>query len=186
MTIGHRLATVRFSRRSKLLELQTMEGRAAARGCLIRFRRFDRSRAPWRSATTEGTVGKASRRKKARGQFGLDLQPSPEKASTRLGELISPHIAPDETRESYGALVTLGALAWNLSLVPAGERRDLVRQAVRDARAIGLPLTEQWLNNLVHRKEKLFPDDERFIESYEVRDEGGGKFTIMVATTSAA
>jgi hypothetical protein len=40
-----------------------------------------------------------------------------------MAQLIEPHLAPDQTKHSYEGLVALGVIAWNLSLVPAEERR---------------------------------------------------------------
>lgn len=130
-------------------------------------------------------MGKASRRKSNRVTgSAIDLQPSPEKASTRLAQLIAPHAAPDETRDSYAALVALGAMAWNLSLFSRKERSALVSDAVRDAMKLGLPLTVQWLNALIDRKLNLFPSDKRLIEGFEVVQEKDGRFTVLVTTSA--
>lgn len=130
-------------------------------------------------------MGKASRKKKHR-VGTIDLEPNAKKASTRLAQLIAPHAVEDgETRSSYEALVALGAIAWNLSLLPAQDRDDLTREAVRGAVARGIPLTDRWLNELVERKMSLFPSDGRWIESYEVVVQPDGRLAILVATVSA-
>ena len=129
-------------------------------------------------------VGKASRKKHLR-SGKIDLEPDAKKASTRLAQLIEPHVAADETKHSYEALVALGAIAWNLSLVPAQERGDLIREAVRGAVSRGIPLTDRWLNDLIERRMKLFPSEERWIESYEVTVKPDGMLVILVATLSA-
>jgi hypothetical protein len=127
-------------------------------------------------------VGKASRRKKQRNSpLGLDLRVSPEKISTRLAQLVDPHVGEDETRESYDALIGLGAAAWQLSRLPAGERAEKVKEYVRGANRMGLPLTEEWMDDLIDRKLRLFPTDERDIESWTVREEPDGRFTVIVA-----
>jgi hypothetical protein len=69
-------------------------------------------------------------------------------------------------------------------LVPAGERSGTVAEVVRDATKIGLPLTVQWMNELIDRKLRLFPSDGRFIESWEVREEPDGRFTLFVVAAS--
>jgi hypothetical protein len=128
-------------------------------------------------------VGKASRKKRHR--LGtIDLEPAAGKASTRLVQLIAPHAVGDETRSSYEALVALGAIAWNLSLVPAQDRDDLIREAVLGAISRGIPLTDRWLTDLIERKMRLFPSDERWIESYEVIVQPDGRLAILVATIS--
>jgi hypothetical protein len=82
-------------------------------------------------------------------------------------------------------LVALGAIAWNLSLVPAQDRDDLIREAVRSAVSRGIPLTDRWLTDLVERKLSLFPSEERWIQSYEVIVQPDGRLAILVATLSA-
>ena len=128
-------------------------------------------------------MGKASRKKRHR--LGtIDLEPAAGKASTRLAQLIAPHTDDDETRSSYEALVALGAIAWNLSLLPAQDRDDLIRDAVLGAISRGVPLTDRWLTDLIERKMRLFPSDERWIESYEVIVQPDGRLAILVATVS--
>ena len=129
-------------------------------------------------------MGKASRKKHNRSGT-IDLEPDARKASTRLAQLIAPHAVDGETRSSYEALVALGAIAWNLSLVPAQDRDDLIREAVRAAVGRGIPLTDRWLTDLVERKTSLFPSEERWIESYEVIVQPDGRLAIIVATVSA-
>ena len=106
--------------------------------------------------------------------------------STRLADLVAPHAEPDETRKSYENLIGLGAMAWNLSLLPDDERFATVTEIVRDAKKIGLPLTAQWMDDLIDRKLRLFPSDERFIESWEVRVEADGRFTVFVVSSREA
>ena len=42
---------------------------------------------------------------------------------------------------------------------------------------------EHWMNDLIDRKLLLFPSDERFIESWEVRAEPDGRFMVFVAAS---
>ena len=128
-------------------------------------------------------MGKASRRKNNRAG-PINLEPNAKKASTRLAQLIAPHAVDGETKSSYEALVALGAMAWNLSLLPAQERGDMTRETVRAAVARGYPLTDHWLSELVERKISLFPSDERWIQSYEVVVQPDGRLAILVVTLS--
>ncbi|HXA17077.1 MAG TPA: hypothetical protein VN380_08810 [Thermoanaerobaculia bacterium] len=128
-------------------------------------------------------MGKASRKKHHRSGT-INFEPDARKASTRLAQLIAPHAVDGETRSSYEALVALGAIAWNLSLVPAQDRDDLIREAVRAAVIRGIPLTDCWLTDLVERKVSLFPSEERWIESYEVIVQPDGRLAIVVTTIS--
>lgn len=129
-------------------------------------------------------MGRASRRKKEKRQGRPSRDVYEEKASTRLIALVSPHRTPHETRDSYAALITLGAMAWNLSLMPVDERLAQVRDTVTRAEETGLPLTVEWMNALIERKLRLFPDDDRFIQSFDVVPTPDGRFTVLVAALS--
>jgi hypothetical protein len=123
-------------------------------------------------------MGRASRRKR----IERNLRPSAEKASTRLIKLIEPYVEEPETRDSYEVLVIIGVLAWNLAVVPEAARLPLAEDLLRDAATSGLPLTRAVLSNLVARKLELFPEDQRFIEKFDVRQEGQ-RFTVLLATS---
>lgn len=130
-------------------------------------------------------MGKAARRKRNRNAVPIDLEPHPDKVSTRIAELIEPHhLASEETRDSYTALVALGVMAWNLSLFSPAQRIDMIRKTVQGAADIGLPLTDEWLGKLIDRKIFLFPSDDRFIDHFDVREEPDGRFTIRVYSLS--
>ena len=131
-------------------------------------------------------MGKAARRKRNRNVTAFDFAPDAGKISTRLNELIEPHLdLEEETLDSYKALVVLGIMAWNFSLFPPEERTAYVRKAVRSAVASGFPLTERWLNDLIARKLRLFPSDERFIENFEAFEGPDGDFKLLVASSVA-
>lgn len=123
-------------------------------------------------------MGRASRRKR----IERALKPSAEKASTRLIELIEPYVDEPETRDSYEALVVIGVLAWNLAILPESERRRVGEEMLRDAAATAVPLTREVLWNLVGRKLELFPEDQRFIETFEVHEQGN-RFTVLLTTS---
>jgi hypothetical protein len=132
-------------------------------------------------------MGKAARRKRDRNVMAFDFTPDADKISTRLNELIEPHLdLEEETVDSYKALVVLGIMAWNFSLFPPEERITFVRNAVRSAVANGFPLTERWLNDLIARKLRLFPSDERFIENFEAFEGPDGDFKLVVAASVPA
>ena len=129
-------------------------------------------------------MGKAARRKRDRNVTVFDFAPDADKVSTRLNQLIEPHLdLEEETLDSYKALVVLGIMAWNFSLLPSEERSDYVRKAVREAVARGFPLTERWLNDLIARKLRLFPSDERLIENFEAFEGRDGDFKLLVASS---
>lgn len=61
----------------------------------------------------------------------------------------------------------------------------MIREAVLAAVSGEIPLTDRWLTDLVERKMRLFPSEERWIESYEVIVQPDGRLAIVVATVSA-
>jgi hypothetical protein len=132
-------------------------------------------------------MGKAARRKRNRNVTAFDFEPDARKISTRLNELIEPHFdAEEETLDSYKALVALGIMAWNFSMSPPEERITYVRKTVRAAVARGYPLTEGWLNDLIARKLRLFPSDERLIQTFEAFEGPDGDFRLVVAASIRA
>lgn len=59
-----------------------------------------------------------------------------------------------------------------------------MRDAVRDAKRVGLPLTVQSLNDLVERTLTMVPSDTRLIVSYKVLANPDGGLMLLVATSS--
>ena len=86
---------------------------------------------------------------------------------------IEPHLRHAETEEVLDGLVSTAALAWNASLLPEDKREEFLdeagqailaeagKQAADDFRPI--------MRDLIRRKQRLFPKDERVVVSYELR-----------------
>jgi len=88
--------------------------------------------------------------------------------SDALSTLVEPYAELAETEEAFRAVLTLGMLAWNATLLPEEERKDAVEEAVgklpegfREDRA-------QIIGELMTRKERLFPENRRLIVHFEI------------------
>ena len=98
--------------------------------------------------------------------------PAGPKMSEVLGELVRPFRDSAETLHSYKVLMMMGSLAWNATLVPAGERIALIEKVLGPLPEADRPIGAQLLNDLMLRKDRLFPENRRMIIDCEVTDDG--------------
>ncbi len=144
-------------------------------------------------------MGRASRRKRKRRKSGDPDLPSNLPASLRrrakirrnsphgkisaaLLEVVRPFIEDDMDLEAYRGLVAVGAIAWNLSLIE-DSKIDEAAQALEDEDQ------RAWFKNvasdLIARKKRLFPEDERYIAGWEVSLTPDGKYLVTAAGAGA-
>jgi hypothetical protein len=98
------------------------------------------------------------------------------KMSQVLTKLIAPfaHLAPSD--EEYEVLLNMAVVAWNLSLLAEEQRPPLIDHFL----AGGLPgadsnvtdLARELIDQLIERKQALFPDMRRLIVSYQLTRTG--------------
>lgn len=95
------------------------------------------------------------------------MPPGAPKLSERILALLEPLIHGADTDERFEALVASAALAWDLSLLPEDKwpSPDVIGREVWAG-------TKPIVRFLVDRKNALFPDDQRFITSFEVAGKG--------------
>lgn len=93
---------------------------------------------------------------------------SRKKLSAAILELIAPFRdeAPDFSASQ--ALVAIGCLAWNLSLVPHLERTAREEEAARTLPSAERKLFHEIIDALISRKQRLFPEDCRMVVSHEI------------------
>ena len=140
-------------------------------------------------------MGRASRLKRDRREFKLDLPPNlvaelrgtrvrinsgRHKISESLAELIQPFTSGDTSVEEFRRLVALGAMAWNLSVVE-GSTPEQMLDLVEDLDASDRELLASLLSDLVLRKQSLFPDDQRFVAAWNVVVRPDGRFFLTAA-----
>jgi hypothetical protein len=84
-------------------------------------------------------------------------------------------------------LFTLGSLAWNLSIMPKKSRRKELETALKKVMkgqdTESIEVTRVFIEELIERKEKLFPDNQRMIMSFDLHSAGSGRYDISVAST---
>lgn len=106
-----------------------------------------------------------------------------EKMSEVLLAFVEPYQHLTTSYEAYQRLIGVAVIAWNAALLPADGRRELIAEAGkaitdkgtrRDLMAI--------LDELIKRKERFFPDNKRFIVSYELSEAKEG-YHLSVAST---
>lgn len=122
--------------------------------------------------------------------------------STVLLEFIEPYRESADTPEATKSLVALGALAWNLSLLPEHERDSFLAQALtkgtggsslvgRLATRIGAGVVgesretadfKRIVHELVERKLRYYEENRRFILSYELSQTEGHIHLVVLST----
>jgi hypothetical protein len=102
------------------------------------------------------------------------------KISAALVELILPFIEDDMSLEGYRNVVGVGAIAWNLSLMEDSKIDDA-------AELLETQDDEQreWfktvVSDLIARKKRLFPKDQRYIAGWEVSLTPDGRHRVTAA-----
>lgn len=132
-------------------------------------------------------MGKASHKKLK----NLRVAPPPgtQPMSAALIDLVEPLRNDDLSLKAYQVLIMIGSLAWNLSLFPKSERKAQMQAFFNIEKNYHLSFNEiialasdeevteepnegmnlvQTLKALIHRKERLFPDDRRYVAKAEV------------------
>ena len=117
-------------------------------------------------------------------QFGLGNAKIETNASERLGlrkmtevllELIEPLNPHNLEPDRFLILARVGMVAWNIAVAPEAQRlamfKDVADTLPPDGKLI--------LFSLIERKRALFPDDDRFVLSVELKDNGSGKCTLI-------
>jgi hypothetical protein len=114
--------------------------------------------------------------------------PGQERMSEVLEDFIEPYmdLIDADSLDEFRKLVSMGALAWNLSLLPA-ERRG---EEIDAFHAKWLPKSDKTtatdfrslIEKMIARKLARFPNNRRFIMKFEVADQGDN-FYLQVAST---
>lgn len=111
--------------------------------------------------------------------------PGMRKLSEELLELVAPYREEAETDEAIARLIALGALAWNLALLPPdAEERAMREQVEATLRGGEAAAARALLGELIARKRRHFADDRRRIVSYQIADVGP-EFRLLVASAFA-
>ena len=114
-------------------------------------------------------------------------EPGQVRVSEALRQVAAPLLKEARTREQAHACVLLSSLSWNLAVLPESKRQSY-RQTFEAKASEAFPATDPQMRTLVDdlmaRKQALFPDDNRMILDVEVTDEGN-EWRIMAAAVQA-
>ena len=103
--------------------------------------------------------------------------------SEMLGQIIEPYIADAETLDAYHKLVSIGAIAWNNTLLPPeGQAEGFAIADKLEMSAEDKEIMNELIIALMKRKINLFPEIHRFIVDFEVSDMGN-QWHLSVAST---
>lgn len=143
-------------------------------------------------------LGRASRRKRERRQGIFKVPsfaeqeweapplpgppPGLKKISLCLFELVDPLISEASDLDECRAILSMAAMAWNLSHLQAATREESVVGAIESSGDGGIDdaLMGAFLLELAERKLRLFPDDPRVVLSWNVKEIRDG-FHLTVA-----
>ena len=89
------------------------------------------------------------------------------KISAALVELIEPYREHELSLGDYQTLITVGVVAWNLSLLPEDERKQQLYKSLREEGISDPAGMDVMIHELVKRKTELFPLDSRMILHYQ-------------------
>jgi hypothetical protein len=109
------------------------------------------------------------------------------KMSEVLEDFLSPYTDIADDKQGLQVLFSMGMLAWNIALMPAEKRTEMLNQAFatlgqwQDPHniTVGKELVEE----LIERKAELFANNQRRIVSFELEYVAHGDYHISVAST---
>jgi len=146
-------------------------------------------------------MGKASNKKKHRRNDRPTVVPPLSESLIKLAH----SVCKDPGRFSFEQmknLISIAAIAWNLSLFPKESRAQHVQafmagpllkrlQSEMASKQNGkeiLPTMEKLklIGIMLQKKDDLYPDDRRLIIKYEVTPLGGGEYTVTVSSADTA
>ncbi len=98
--------------------------------------------------------------------------PQEQKISNALHVLVSSEVPAGLPVAGYQTAISHIATAWNISLLPAAQQSNAVRQLVASVPGLDEAKRRDVIDNLerlIAKKQDLFPDDRRTIVSWDAR-----------------
>lgn len=110
--------------------------------------------------------------------------PGQIKMSDALEEIIAPFANDADTVVAMRNLVGIGAMAWNITLMPPPEQKEQIQQLVKtmSSEPEDIETMYKMIDKMMQRKQALYPDVNRTIVNFEVEDIGDG-WHLSVAST---
>jgi hypothetical protein len=147
--------------------------------------------------------GKASYQQKALDNFERKFQQSEmggkiagivknPKGQVKMSEVLETFIEPylEETRgyEQQQMLLQIAVIAWNIAVMPEAEKQPALKEflnlTVQNKDPLAQKEMQSLIEELIARKEELFPNNQRYIMDFQLED-AGDQFHLSVASTPA-
>lgn len=109
-------------------------------------------------------------------------RPGEEKMSNVLLDFMSPYLKSATDRESFERLIIIGIAAWNSAIQPEPAINDVIKEFAKKMSIIDRFYFRRFLKVLVKRKNQLYPENKRFIVSYQVIETGSGWHVSVIST----
>jgi hypothetical protein len=130
--------------------------------------------------------------KKVKEAFGQDVQllrdqPGLASMSESLEELVRPYVQLEFSRHQLESMLSLGVIAWNLSIMGKESSQKILDKSLSDAmRGLGaeaLEVSRFLVTEMIQRKKEIFPDNDRMIMHFDLHYAGSGQYNISVASS---
>jgi hypothetical protein len=130
--------------------------------------------------------------KKVKEAFGQDVQllrdqPGLASMSEALEELVRPYVQLEFSRHQLESMLSLGVIAWNLSIMGKESSQKILDKSLSDAmRGLGaeaLEVSRFLVTEMIQRKKELFPDNDRMMMHFDLHFAGAGQYNISVASS---
>ena len=116
-----------------------------------------------------------------------DVLPQEEKISHALAALLTTEVPEGYPLDEYRAALDFIVLAWNISLLNAGEQAHALHQLAvpREGKEDALPREAlDQIERLMARKQAMFPHDQRFVLAAEIQFRGSKLHVTGIASAS--
>jgi hypothetical protein len=113
--------------------------------------------------------------------------PQEQKISNGISKILDSEVGENASPDEYRHWVNAIVFAWNVSLLPLEEQANTLKNLGDFAGKTdpgGVPAAQAELLRLIEKKRLMFPDDKRFIVSYDVQFVGN-KVHLTAAAISA-
>lgn len=112
--------------------------------------------------------------------------PGQIKMSDALEEVIAPFVNDADTVVAMRNLVGMGAMAWNITLMPPHEQKEQIQKLIMTMGSdqVDIEMLYKMIHEMMQRKQALYPDVNRTIVSFEVEDIGDGLHLSVASTLS--
>lgn len=107
--------------------------------------------------------------------------PGMPKMSDQLAAFVEPYISSVNSDDAYHELLSIGMVAWNLALVPPGEREELLAPFLKSFGGADSRAERDFLEivgALIKRKETepAFAKDDRYIANFSLTERPSGPY----------